>query len=260
MVPRRNSPSLMTSSLSRPDEARFPVFLCTLLSLALLLAMDHTSMDLRMARWFGSTAGFPLEHHWALQGLLHDWIKYLPWTVELMLLVAVFRPFGSFRSLPGERRVQLALTTFVALLIVSMIKLHSRTSCPWDLQEFGGVAHYVSHWSWGVTDGGTGGCFPAGHASAGFAFLGGYFAFRHTLPRTAQRWLAGALVAGLLLGIAQQMRGAHYFSHTLWTAWLCWTAAGVVDDLFTQMISQKRSPVPALAPAAAALRPWQPPA
>lgn len=244
----------------RPEEARFPLFLCTLLSLALLLALDHTSMDLWLARWFGSVAGFPLQHHWVLQGLLHDWIKYLPWTVELTLLVAVFRPFGVFRQLPGERRAQLALTTFVALIIVSMIKLHSRTSCPWDLQEFGGVARYVSHWSWGIPDGGTGGCFPAGHASAGFAFLGGFFAFRHALPETARRWLAGVMLAGLVLGLAQQMRGAHYLSHTLWTAWLCWTAAGVMDDLFTQVISQKRSRVPAPVPGPASLMPWQPPA
>ena len=32
-------------------------------------------------------------------------------------------------------------------------------------------------------------------------------------------------VAGCL---AQQMRGAHYASHTLWSAWLCWTVSGAV--------------------------------
>ena len=86
--------------------------------------------------------------------------------------------------------------------------------------------------------------------SPGFAFVGGFFAFRHTLPHTARRWLIGALAAGLLLGLAQQVRGAHYMSHTLWTAWFCWAAAALVDQGVSQLISQNRlraaAPEPAL--------------
>jgi membrane-associated PAP2 superfamily phosphatase len=41
--------------------------------------------------------------------------------------------------------------------------------------------------------------------------------------------LALALAAGSVLGLSQQMRGAHFMSHTLWTAWLCWTLAWLVD-------------------------------
>ena len=159
------------------------------------------------------------------------------------------RPFGRRRQLGLARRLQLALGTLVALLVVSGIKLHSHTSCPWDLREFGGVATHVSHWAWGVLDGGTGGCFPAGHASAGFAFLGGFFVFRHVLPRTAARWLAGALAVGLIFGLAQQVRGAHYMSHTLWTAWLCWSTAAVLDAAVSGWVrfakSRSRAPAPA---------------
>lgn len=214
------------------------VFLATLLGLALLLAWDHSGLDLWAAHWFGSAAGFPLEDHWFWRGTLHDDILWLPWGVELALLAAVVWPFGPMRQLAVERRAQLALTTLISLLAVSTLKLHSLTSCPWELHEFGGTVAYVSHWAWGVHDGGSGRCFPAGHASAGFAFLGGFFAFRHALPRTAQRWLAGALLAGLVLGLAQQVRGAHYMSHTLWTAWVCWASASLVDSVVSQVIAQ----------------------
>jgi membrane-associated PAP2 superfamily phosphatase len=153
------------------------------------------------------------------------------------------------RQLAVERRAQLALTTLISLLVVSTLKLHSLTSCPWELHEFGGTVAYVSHWAWGLHDGGSGGCFPAGHASAGFAFIGGFFAFRHTLPRTAQHWLTGALLAGLVLGVAQQVRGAHFMSHTLWTAWLCWASAALVDSVVSQMIAQRPSRAQAKVPA-----------
>lgn len=220
----------------------------TLGSLLLLLIWDASGLDLVMARWFGSASGFPLESHWLWRKLLHDDARLWPWVLELYLLVGMFVPLGSFKRLPMARRVQLALTTLAALLTVSTIKLYSHTSCPWDLQEFGGVATHVSHWALGLRDGGTGGCFPAGHASAGFAFVGGFFAFRHVLPGTARRWLAGAMLVGLVFGMAQQVRGAHYMSHTLWTAWLCWTVAAGVDAAVSRWIAQTRSRAPVPVP------------
>lgn len=220
----------------------------TLGSLLLLLLWDASGLDMAMAHWFGSASGFALESHWLWRKLLHDDARLWPWVLELYLLVGMFMPLGSLRSLPMARRVQLALTTLAALMAVSTIKLYSHTSCPWDLQAFGGMATHVSHWAWGIRDGGTGGCFPAGHASAGFAFVGGFFAFRHVLPDTARRWLAGATLVGLVFGLAQQVRGAHYMSHTLWTAWLCWAVAAGIDAAVSQWIARNLSRAPGPVP------------
>ena len=217
-------------------------------SLLILLLWDYSSFDLAMAHWFGSASGFALESHWLWRNWLHDDIRLWPWALQLYLLVGVFVPLGSLKCLSMARRAQLALSTLAALLLVSTIKLYSHTSCPWDLQAFGGVATHVSHWAWGVRDGGTGGCFPAGHASAGFAFVGGFFAFRRVLPATAWRWLVGAMLAGFVFGLAQQVRGAHYMSHTLWTAWLCWTVAAGIDAAVSRLIARNRSPAPAPVP------------
>ena len=238
----------MPYALFPPPPARNLLLRWTLGSLLLLLIWDYSNLDLAMAHWFGSAGGFAMESHWLWRKLLHDDVRLWPWVLELYLLIGMFVPLGSLRRLPMARRVQLALSTLAALLAVSTIKLYSDTSCPWDLQAFGGVATYVSHWAWGVRDGGTGGCFPAGHASAGFAFMGGFFAFRQVLPATARCWLAGAMLAGFIFGLAQQVRGAHYMSHTLWTAWLCWTVAAAVDAAVSQRIARSRPRAPAPAP------------
>ena len=236
---------------------RSPLLRGSALCLALLLLWDFSGLDLPMAQLFGGPQGFAQTDSWLWAGLLHDDLRPFPWLLEIGLMIAVWWPIGSLRLISRARRAQFALTTLLALLLVSSIKIHSSTSCPWDLQQFGGVAQYVSHWAWGLKDGGTGGCFPAGHASAGFAFLGGFFALRHTAAKNARRWLIGAMLAGLVLGLAQQIRGAHYMSHTLWTAWFCWCAAAALDALFSSLIawrqrSQKPSPAraPALAPEA----------
>ena len=111
----------------------------------------------------------------------------------------------------------------LCVVAVPAIKRFSATSCPWDLAEFGGVARYVSHWRLGLADGGGGHCFPSGHAVAAFAFFGLYFLWRDHDAQRARAWLAAVVVVGLLFGTAQLARGAHYPSHTLWSAWLCWT-------------------------------------
>jgi membrane-associated PAP2 superfamily phosphatase len=107
-------------------------------------------------------------------------------------------------------------------VLVPGIKQLTQTSCPWDLQEFGGVARYVQHWRLGVRDGGGGHCFPSGHAASAFALLSGWFVLRGAYPRAARLWLGVVVLAGIVFGTAQLMRGAHYPSHTLWTAWFCW--------------------------------------
>ncbi|MBP6751544.1 MAG: phosphatase PAP2 family protein [Alicycliphilus sp.] len=194
----------------------------TLLFFVLLVLWDATGFDLPLARWSGSPQGFALRQQPLFVLLSHELPRMAGAALLLALLVGVFKPWGFLcRLAPGERW-QLWLSIAGGALAITVLKRLNHTSCPWDLAEFGGVARHVSHWLWGVRDGGAGHCFPAGHASTAFAYLAGWFVLRRSAPRAAGRWLLAALLAGMLLGLAQQMRGAHYMSHTLWTAWICW--------------------------------------
>ena len=194
----------------------------TLLFFVLLVLWDATGFDLPLARWSGSPQGFALRQQPLFVLLSHELPRMAGAALLLALLVGVFKPWGFLcRLAPGERW-QLWLSIAGGALAITVLKRLNHTSCPWDLAEFGGVARHVSHWLWGVRDGGAGHCFPVGHASTAFAYLAGWFVLRRSAPRAAGRWLLGALLAGMVLGLAQQMRGAHYMSHTLWTAWICW--------------------------------------
>ena len=202
-------------------------------SLLFLLAWDASGLDLVLAHWIGTTQGFALRDHWLFTTVLHEGARRLSWLLVVGLSLAVWWPVGVLRQLDRWQRLQLVVSILLGLALVVAIKRISSTSCPWDLAEFGGLARYVSHWRFGLVDGGGAHCFPAGHASAGFAFVGGYFVLRDRAPRAARIWLATALTAGLVLGVSQQMRGAHFMSHTLWTAWLCWTVAWACHSLVT---------------------------
>lgn len=208
--------------------------------LAVALAWDASGLDLPFAHLAGSAGGFPWKEHWLLFDVLHEGGRHFAWLLVLGLCLAVWWPLGPLARITMARRLQLAVTTLAAALGVALLKKISLTSCPWELAEFGGVARYASHWS-RTLDGGAGQCFPAGHASSGFAFVGGYFAFRDVDLRLARQWFGGAMVAGLVLGLAQQWRGAHFMSHTLWTAVVCWVVAFGIDAAWPATAELARS-------------------
>jgi membrane-associated PAP2 superfamily phosphatase len=127
------------------------------------------------------------------------------------------------------QRIEIVMGVLWCLLCISSLKRISLTSCPWDMKDFGGTAIYVSHWRWGVADGGDGHCFPGGHASSALAFLALCLPWLTNATQTDRRrgrtLLMGVLVLGFILGMTQTVRGAHYPSHTLWTGLICWAVA-----------------------------------
>ena len=234
------SPTASRLALQPPTRSWHGPALVTLLLFVLFAAWDTTSFDLAMAHWFGGPRGFPLRDHWLWATVLHQGARRVAWTLQLVLLLAVWWPFGVLRTLTQRQRAHMFLAAMLILVVISSFKNINTTSCPWDLAEFGGVATYVSHWTWGVSDGGVARCFPAGHASAAFCFLPGYFWLREKSPRQARIWLTVTLVAGFTIGLAQQVRGAHYLSHTLWTGWLSWIVAALSHGLLERR-SRRRS-------------------
>ena len=167
----------------------------------------------------------------------------LAWALALALCLGVWWPLGPLRRLGLAQRLQLAGGVLLSVAVVSLLKSFNPAACPWSLAAYGGATEPVSHWLWWATPvGGRGGCFPAGHASAGFGFIGGYFVFRPVAPALARRWLLAAVAAGLLLGISQQWRGAHFMSHTLWSGWLCWCVAWALDGA-CRSFSRSAAPV-----------------
>ena len=203
----------------------------TLAGLALLLAWDASGLDRAVAHAVGGGAqGFPWRDAWVTRSLLHDGGRWASALVLTGLVIGLLRRQGGGQggatASPPVTWAALGMV-LLNLLLVPGVKRSSSTSCPWDLAEFGGTARYVSHWDWGLSDGGVGRCFPAGHASAAFCFLPGYFWLRGQAPRAAGFWLAATLLAAFTIGLAQQVRGAHYFSHTLWTGWMCWVVTVV---------------------------------
>ena len=216
-------------------QLRSPWLLGTLALLAFVLLWDASGLDLRIMQLWGTAQGFPLKTHPWLSQILHNRGQQAAVLFFLLLWLLVWLPLGPWRALARRERLAAALAVTTSVMTVSLLKHFSLTSCPWDLRLFGGPADYVSHWAWGVADHGGGQCFPGGHASSAFGFLAAGLPFvlsgQHSLRRHGLRLLAGTVLVGLGFGLTQTVRGAHYPSHTLWTAWICWTVGWLVYHL-----------------------------
>lgn len=109
---------------------------------------------------------------------------------------------------------------------VSLAKQWTDRPCPWDLAEFGGGARGYGLFEPAPPGARALACFPAGHASGGFALFAFALAAASTKPRRhrtrAFAWFVVSVSAGLLLGGVRVIQGAHFVSHVLWSAWLVW--------------------------------------
>lgn len=214
--------AMSTSFAPRPARIALPIRVWALaLGLAALLAWDASGLDLWAMRRVGHAAGFAWRDSWFTTQLVHQGGRMLSWGVMVCIVLVNLRP-TLLPRLNRRDRLSWLLITLLCVAVVSLVKRVSLTSCPWDLTEFGGTAQYVSHWAFGRRDGGGGHCFPSGHASAAFAFLCGGWALRRGYPRAASTWVACVVALGVVYGVGQMLRGAHYPSHTIWTAWICW--------------------------------------
>lgn len=227
------SATATTSTTTALRTGPLPLARWWLIALALTLLWDWMGVDLAVMQLIGGPHGFALRDQWLLSRVLHDAVRQAAVLFYLLIWVWAAWPVrwqrgpAALWTLPRRERLTVAVLIALSLLAVNLIKNASQTSCPWDLQAFGGPAHYVSHWTLGLRDGGSGRCFPGGHASSAYAFLGLSLpwlqppAGRLRAQAAGWRWLGFLLVAGAVAGAVQTVRGAHYPSHTLWTLVIC---------------------------------------
>lgn len=209
--------------------SRAALLVC-LASLVLAIAWDLSSLDLPVMHLIGNSHGFALRADPWLSGFMHERVRQLALCLLLLLAGWAVLPDAPDR-LPRPERLAVIGAVLVSLLAVNLMKLGSLTSCPWELTQFGGRAWHVSHWRWGVADGGSGRCFPGGHASSALAFVGLALPGLGRGRRTGWWWLSMAVLMGAAAGGAQTLRGAHYPSHTLWTAVVCLACSTAVWSL-----------------------------
>lgn len=212
-------------------------------SLSLLLIVLHGDLWLadRVYAMEGHT--WSLQNGYVTQDLLHatgrQASKDLWFVLALMVATSLLLPQGKQWRRP---LVYLLLATALSTAAVGLLKRWTNMDCPWDLLRYGGDKDYYTLFMHRPSILGHAKCFPAGHASAGYAWIALYFFFLSTRPRWRWWGLGFALALGAVFGVAQQLRGAHFLSHDVWTLMICWLIALA---LYLLMLERSRTGLPA---------------
>jgi membrane-associated PAP2 superfamily phosphatase len=210
-----------------PPRAALPTLALLLASaLGILWIGNFTDIDLTLANavYDAQTHSFPWQHAWLTERFGHVIMKQV---LTVLALIPIALSLGELvlrkPYLGAWWRLRLRLLAWCAVLIpaiTSLLKHASKTHCPWDLERFGGSEPYyrlLDHVP-ALTDAGH--CLPGGHASSALWLVGLMVFWLPHRPRTALGVGAATLAFGGALGWLQQMRGAHFLTHTLWSMWI----------------------------------------
>jgi len=159
-----------------------------------------------------------------LKFLFYDGMKIVFILFVSALLIALL----FFRKKKGicEYKPGLFIVLYSCLavpLIVGGLKAVTNTPCPRDITRYGGATPYVTvleKYPETFRQGEKVECYPAGHASGGFALLSLYFLFKR--KRNRHIAFVSVFVMSWMIGTYKMMIGDHFLSHTVATMLLAW--------------------------------------
>ncbi|MEE2028429.1 hypothetical protein DIKCMJMK_02308 [Shewanella oneidensis] len=199
----------------------------------LIFGLEWTDADMRFAsllfNWQGGVDSWPLRGHWITESLLHVTGRNLVILFTVVVVVAIGLSFRVDKlRLYRKGFIYLFTSLLASVLLVRMGKSISHMTCPWDVIEFGGRMIHSSLFERLPEGAEFGQCFPGGHSSGGFAWVASYYVLKQCHRRYAKFGLLFGIGLGAIFGLAQELRGAHFISHDLWSLAIAWTSASLL--------------------------------
>lgn len=200
-------------------------FLYPLLALMVIsVGITSGDVDRNLADYFYYIQGseWIWKNSWSAETFFHTGGRAASLLLALAVLVlSIAAQLNQLLRPHKKPLLYLLLATVGGSLLVSLFKSLLAVSCPWEFERYGGHLLYVGVVEQLFLRNGEG-CFPAGHASAGYAWISCYFFGLHYQSKWRWLGLVIPLIAGIVLGLVQQLRGAHFISHDLWSLAVCW--------------------------------------
>jgi len=212
------------------------IIITTLILVISMVLFEVTNIDIMIQNCFYD---FNL-HQWIvdrdnaiLKFVFYDGIKKALILFAVIVLMVLI--FGRKNRLVQNYKIGLLIVVCSAISVPSVIgglKAITNTPCPKNLTYFNGCYPYVkvfdayppSFYQKEKVE-----CFPAGHASGGFALLSLFFLFKSKRNRLIALFLA--MITGWSMGIYKMLIGDHFFSHTFITMILAWLIILIVVRL-----------------------------
>lgn len=227
---------------SRSRELLITLFLL----LGVILLFAFTNFDIFIQEFFYDVK----THQWfldrdepILKFIFYDGIKKLLilFAISILFILIFFRKNRMVLEYK-KGLIIILLSSIIVPLTVGSLKAVTNMPCPKNTQHFNGKYPDVNLFECYPDEFKEKNpdckikCWPAGHASGGFALLALFFLFKSR--RNQKRAVIIALSIGFGMGIYKMLIGDHFFSHTIITMLIAWLIILLIDSLIT--IQQRR--------------------
>ena len=168
-----------------------------------------------------------------LKFFLYEGMKIFLILIAVGILFSLI--FSRKKKLIQEYKKGLIIVLLSAIfvpLFIGSLKAISNTPCPCNIVNFNGVYPAVKVFDSYPKDfvqTSKVKCWPAGHASGGFALMALFFLFK--TPINQKRALITALVVGWSMGTYKMLLGDHFLSHTIITMIMAWLIILIIVKL-----------------------------
>ena len=167
-----------------------------------------------------------------LKFLLYDGLKNLLLLFGVLILLSLI--FLRKKNLIQEYKKGLIIVLLSAIfipIIIGTLKNISNTPCPCNIVYFNGTYPDIKVFDFYPKDfqqTSKAKCWPAGHASGGFALMSLFFLFKN--PINQKLGLIGGLIVGWSMGTYKMLLGDHFLSHTIITMIISWLIILLIEE------------------------------
>jgi membrane-associated PAP2 superfamily phosphatase len=181
--------------------------------------------------WVQSHFYNPQTHQWivdtnneVLKFIFYDGIKRLLIIIAVIFLLVLIAGWNK-EWMRGYRRgfFIVILSSIIVPVAVGSLKAVTNMPCPKNVETFGGAYPHTCVWEKYTAKEchlEKQKCWPAGHASGGFALLSLIFLFHSRRNKILS--VVAAMVIGWSMGSYKMLIGDHFLSHTVITMILAW--------------------------------------
>jgi membrane-associated PAP2 superfamily phosphatase len=205
------------------------IILTALILSATILFFGISDFDLGIQDLFYNFS----SHSWILDNhlepyrfIFYDGIKKLLIIIAVLFLLSLII-FWKKRVIQEYKKgiIILVLSAIFVPLIVGGLKKETNMPCPYTEERYGGIYPRTAVWQsyspeFKLEHPKKSKCWPAGHASGGFALLSLFFLFKKR--RNKMIGFGIGIVTGWTMGLYKMLVGDHFFSHTVITMILAW--------------------------------------
>ncbi len=231
-----------------PKRINIHILFTVICLIAVIIFFEFTSLDLYVENYFYQMN----THTWILNR--NDAFTKFIFYIEIKKIL-IFFAIATLFSLIFFRKNEFIkkhkkglmiflLSSMVVPLAIGSLKYITDTPCPKNLKYYGGTypdVKVLESYPKDFIHKNRVKCWPAGHASGGFALMALFFLFNKRKNKIIA--LGFGLFIGWSMGLYKMLIGDHFLSHTIVTMLLAWLIILIIAKIFQRKKDEKSTQI-----------------